>query len=153
VRGFIPAQKPFLVCSIEEGEGSREGLSRIITRNSAQQLHLVRLCTHSARSSTSHFPRALEGIVIDAQDRFHGRRPWSREPVPQPRPGCVFVFLLFDSNPGRLVLVDYAPDWQDVAQDHDSLDARSDDRGLGTCDRYPFFRGSAILVRASILLS
>lgn len=46
-------------------------------------------------------------------------------------------------DPRRPVLVDYA---RDVAQDHDSLDARSDDRGLGASDRYPFFGELPVLV-------
>lgn len=40
--------------------------------------------THSTSGMMrrAHFPCALEGIVIDAQDRFNGRRPWLRKPVP-----------------------------------------------------------------------
>lgn len=82
--------------------------------------------THSTSGMVrrAHFPRTLEGIVIDAQDRFHGRRPRPGKPVPslvQLVPSRIFGPSL-DYDPRRLVLVDYArPGPWDVAQDHDSL--------------------------------
>lgn len=106
---------------------------------------------HSA-GSTSHFLRTLEGIVIDARDRFHDRRPWSgtgSEPrsvafsfSSSRRAGSILdSFWSITRGTGRMLRKIMTPSMRVPMIE---ASARS--------DRYPFFGGSAILVRERITL-
>lgn len=87
--------------------------------------------THSTSGMArrAHFPRTLEGIVIDAQDRFHSRRPRPGTGSESgPARSCFRSFSRLRSTSTRFGRLRATR--QDVAQDHDSLDAHSDERVL-----------------------
>lgn len=92
--------------------------------------------THSTSGMArlAHFPSTFEGIVIDARDRFHGRRPRLGNRFPSSGPARPCFWSLFSLD--RAIHVDsflsITRDRLNVAQDHDSLGAHSDERVSST---------------------